>query len=58
MTLVKSKHRVADHGEVFTPAWLVEAMQGGPLPGSWARRGTFRRRESFSLPVFFEQPLQ
>jgi hypothetical protein len=24
--LVKSKDRVADHGEVFTPAWLVEAM--------------------------------
>jgi type I restriction-modification system DNA methylase subunit len=26
MSLVKSKQRVADHGEVFTPAWLVEAM--------------------------------
>jgi len=26
MNLVKSKQRVADHGEVFTPAWLVEAM--------------------------------
>ncbi len=26
MTLVKSKQRVADHGEVFTPPWLVEAM--------------------------------
>ena len=24
--LVKSKERVADHGEVFTPAWMVEAM--------------------------------
>jgi len=24
--LMKSKQRVADHGEVFTPAWLVEAM--------------------------------
>jgi hypothetical protein len=23
---VKSKQRVADHGEVFTPLWLVEAM--------------------------------
>jgi hypothetical protein len=23
---VKSKQRVADHGEVFTPAWIVEAM--------------------------------
>ncbi|QEG29275.1 hypothetical protein GobsT_40690 [Gemmata obscuriglobus] len=26
MNLVKSKDRVADHGEVFTPAWLVDAM--------------------------------
>ncbi|MBY0233259.1 MAG: N-6 DNA methylase [Gemmataceae bacterium] len=26
MSLVKSKDRVADHGEVFTPPWLVEAM--------------------------------
>ena len=26
MSLVKSAQRVADHGEVFTPAWLVEAM--------------------------------
>lgn len=26
MSLVKSKQRVADHGEVFTPDWLVEAM--------------------------------
>ncbi|MDO5722172.1 MAG: SAM-dependent DNA methyltransferase [Actinomycetaceae bacterium] len=24
--LVKSKQRVVDHGEVFTPAWMVEAM--------------------------------
>jgi hypothetical protein len=24
--LVKSKQRVADHGEVFTPAWMVENM--------------------------------
>src|SRR5690625_4210475 len=24
--LVKSKQRVADHGEVFTPAWIVEDM--------------------------------
>jgi hypothetical protein len=23
---IKSKQRVADHGEVFTPAWMVEAM--------------------------------
>ncbi len=26
MALVRSKQRVDDHGEVFTPAWLVEAM--------------------------------
>ena len=26
MNLIKSKQRVADHGEVFTPAWMVEAM--------------------------------
>lgn len=25
-TLIKSKQRVADHGEVFTPPWLVEKM--------------------------------
>jgi SAM-dependent methyltransferase len=24
--LVRSKQRVADHGEVFTPSWMVEAM--------------------------------
>jgi hypothetical protein len=26
MSLVKSKKRVADHGEVFTPPWLVQSM--------------------------------
>ncbi len=26
MNYVKSKQRVADHGEVFTPAWMVAAM--------------------------------
>ncbi len=26
MSLIKSKKRVADHGEVFTPAWVVESM--------------------------------
>lgn len=26
VNLVKSKQRVVDHGEVFTPAWMVEAM--------------------------------
>src|SRR4249920_2462707 len=26
MSLLKSRQRIADHGEVFTPAWMVEAM--------------------------------
>jgi len=26
MSLIKSRKRVADHGEVFTPAWMVQAM--------------------------------
>lgn len=26
MSLGRSKQRIADHGEVFTPAWMVEAM--------------------------------
>ncbi|MDA7931985.1 hypothetical protein N9B42_03365 [Akkermansiaceae bacterium] len=26
MSLTKSKQRVADHGEVFTPEWMVEEM--------------------------------
>lgn len=26
MSLIRSRQRVADHGEVFTPPWLVEAM--------------------------------
>ncbi|MFC2099838.1 DNA methyltransferase [Candidatus Bipolaricaulota bacterium] len=26
MNDIKSRQRVADHGEVFTPAWMVEAM--------------------------------
>ena len=26
MDLIKSKQRVADHGEVFTPSWMVNAM--------------------------------
>ncbi|MGE0361141.1 MAG: DNA methyltransferase [Vicinamibacterales bacterium] len=26
MSLLKSRQRVADHGEVFTPPWMVEAM--------------------------------
>lgn len=26
MNLIRSKQRVVDHGEVFTPAWMVDAM--------------------------------
>ena len=26
MNLIQSRKRVADHGEVFTPAWMVDAM--------------------------------
>ena len=26
MSLIRSKKRVADHGEVFTPTWMVDAM--------------------------------
>lgn len=26
MTLIKSRQRIADHGEVFTPPWMVDAM--------------------------------
>ena len=26
LSLIRSKQRVADHGEVFTPAWMVNAM--------------------------------
>lgn len=26
MNMLRSKQRVADHGEVFTPSWLVDAM--------------------------------
>jgi len=26
MSLIRSKKRVADHGEVFTPKWMVDAM--------------------------------
>lgn len=26
MSLIKSRKRVADHGEVFTPKWLVDAL--------------------------------
>lgn len=37
MNLIKSKRRVADHGEVLTPRWLVEKMLDlvNGEPGVW-----------------------
>lgn len=32
MNSIKSKQRVAGHGEVFRRAWLVEAMVGCTAP--------------------------
>ncbi len=48
MSLVKSKQRVADHGEVFTLAWLVEHPEAGKVLKAsggcrkvrWMRPGT------------------
>ena len=42
LNYIKSIQRVADHGEVFTPAWMVEAIKGCMTPwwrGSDARSG-------------------
>ena len=39
MKLVKSKQRVADHGEVFTPDWLVEAIAMTPVLWGYPSRG-------------------
>ncbi len=61
MNYVKSKQRVADHVEVFTPAWMVAAMLDGErLPLARAAQGVqhradepgrvaFRRYEDASL---------
>ena len=32
MNFIKSKQRVADHGEVFTPAWMVVAGADAMIP--------------------------
>ncbi len=42
MSLVKSKQRVADHGEVFTPPWLVEATFA---EWGYLGKGKFLRRD-------------
>ena len=44
-SLIRSKKRVADHGEVFTPAWLVEACSTSS-----------RTRPSGSTPVCWNRP--
>lgn len=43
MNLVKSKQRVADHGEVFTPPWMVEAMLDLVKPETERIDARFRR---------------
>lgn len=43
MNSIKSKQRVADHGEVFTPAWMVEVIQMNQAVFA------FRRYEDASL---------
>lgn len=39
--LIKSKQRVRDHGEVFTPAWLVKQMCDLLPPEMWEKEKTF-----------------
>lgn len=39
--LIKSKKRVRDHGEVFTPAWLVKQMCDLLPPEMWEKEKTF-----------------
>ncbi|HRI55844.1 MAG TPA: hypothetical protein PK170_01955 [Anaerolineae bacterium] len=43
MNAIKSRQQVADHGEVFTPAWMVKAMQMNQAVF------TLRRHEDASL---------
>ena len=49
MNYVKSKQRVADHGEVFTPAWMVEAAE---------RRTTLKELVFQGLAQVIEQPVE
>jgi hypothetical protein len=48
MNDIKSKQRVADHGEVFTPAWMVEAMLDlvkDETEWGYLGKGRFQRRD-------------
>lgn len=50
MRLVKSKQRVADHGEVFTPAWMVEALVSDlPMTGEAAAARSIDQAVPFKL---------
>lgn len=46
MNLVKSKQRVADHGEVFTPPWMVKVFNTEHMNQAVF---AFRRYEDASL---------
>jgi hypothetical protein len=58
-SLIKSKRRVTDHGEVFTPAWLVEKMLN--LVGNETKRIDARFFEpacgngNFLLPILLRK---
>ena len=39
--LIKSRKRVREHGEVFTPAWLVKQMCDLLPPEMWEKEKTF-----------------
>lgn len=50
MSLVKSKQRVADHGEEITSQWIVEAMLDLVLSAPmWLTKDWFNSLESFGL---------
>lgn len=52
MGLTRSKQRVADHGEVFTPVWLVEAMLD-LVKGEAERIDSLAQPSAYSkLPMF------
>jgi hypothetical protein len=55
MSLVKSKQRFADQGEVFTPAWMVEAMLD-LVRGETERFDALAQMSSFSQEDSFFSP--
>ena len=44
-SLITSKQRVADHGEVFTPGWLVEAMLDPQLAAQMMSKASIMKVE-------------